>query len=52
MSHLTDIEQAALRLMNRLIYEGWEYPDAEWKVSRKTGLSCEAIRELYDSQYD
>lgn len=52
MSHLTPEEQRALRLMNKLIEQGYEYPDAEWKVSRETGFSCEAIQELYDSQYD
>jgi hypothetical protein len=52
MSHLTPDEQRVLRRMNALIYQGWEYPDAEWKVSRETGFSCSTIRELYDSQYD
>jgi hypothetical protein len=52
MSHLTPNEQRVLRLMNRLISQGWEYPEAEWAVSRETGFSCSAIRELYDSQFD
>ncbi len=50
-SHLTDQENKALALMNKLIGEGWEYPDAQYKVSRDVGLSYEAVQELYDAQF-
>lgn len=51
MAHLTEQEARAVKLMNKLISEGWEYPDAQYKVSRETGLTYEQVQELYDEQF-
>ncbi len=51
-AHLTQQENEALRALNKLIEQGWEYPDAQYKVSREKGINYEALQELYDSQFD
>jgi hypothetical protein len=43
----------ALNLLNRLIIEGVEYPEAEYRVAIKFNLNRSQInklRELYDKQ--
>lgn len=31
--------------------EGQEFPDAEWAVSQRMGVSCDALRAAYDQAY-
>lgn len=42
--------QRAYDYMISLIDSGFEFPDAESKASLKFGVSCEALREMYDDQ--
>jgi hypothetical protein len=41
---------AALDYLKKLISEGWEYPDAEFKAARKFGISADDLRDDYDRQ--
>jgi len=41
--------QQALDLLNRMIADGWEYPDAEDHVSVKLRVSNIALRKAYDA---
>lgn len=42
------IDLAMLDLLHEIAC-GREYPDAEWLVSRSTGVPAEALREAYDA---
>ena len=42
--------QHAYDYMISLIDSGIEYPDAEWKAASKFGVSCDDLREMYDSE--
>lgn len=41
---------AAVAKLNRLIADGWEFPDACWKVAKSTGFSVDELRRAYDDQ--
>lgn len=42
--------QQAYEYMVSLVGSGVEYPDAEWKAASKFGVSCDELREMYDSE--
>lgn len=44
------IMSAALDYLEKLIREGWEYPDAEYKAACKFGVSADELRADYDRQ--
>lgn len=44
-------ESSPLDYLNDLIAKGIEYPDAEWKTSRKFGIKAEILREQYDNKF-
>lgn len=42
--------ELALRYMLKLIAEGYEYPDAQWKASQRYHVSADDLTEAYDAQ--
>lgn len=40
---------AALDMLIELLNDGWEYPDAEWKVSRVMKVGSSELADAYDS---
>lgn len=44
-------DASSWELLRNLIAEGFEYPDAEWKVVRCLGLNAHQIAEMRDG-YD
>lgn len=42
--------QAAFDYMIKLINDGYEYPDAEWKASNQFNVSSDELREMYDEK--
>jgi hypothetical protein len=46
--YITANESRSLMILNALIFEGAEYPDAVYKVTQRTGIAPERLQELYD----
>lgn len=44
--------ELALAMLVRLIDEGWEYPDAAWKVEKTYGLSVAEAEDLSTDYMD
>ena len=42
--------ELALRYMLKLIAEGYEYPDAQWKATQRYNVSADDLTEAYDAQ--
>ena len=42
--------QAAFDYMIKLINNGYEYPDAEWKASSKFNVPSDELKEMYDGK--
>lgn len=45
-----DQDRDALAMLNRLVTNGVEYPDAEWRTFMQTGVPVSELREMYDDQ--
>ena len=43
-------DRDALAMLNRLVANGVEYPDAEWKTFLATGVPTSELCALYDNQ--
>lgn len=48
---MTTLERA-LEALLELIRNGWEYPDAEWKISQRFKVSHDELREAYDAFHE
>jgi len=46
----TTLENAVIAL-HKLIKSGWEYPDAEYKISGKYGVTGSSLRRMYDAHF-
>jgi hypothetical protein len=49
---ITGENMDALTYLMKLIDDGIEYPDAEWKASQRYGVSADDLRNDYDRQFD
>lgn len=50
MKPTNEQDRDALAMLNRLVTDGVEYPDAEWRTFMQTGVPVSELRELYDDQ--
>jgi hypothetical protein len=46
----TSMNLSAIEYLERLINQGHEYPDAEWRTTQLYAESAEQLRYIYDNQ--